>query len=317
MNKRRFLLDLTAMFVVAMSAPSTERTAAQEPSPANWVPAHMVVTVEARHGSDVPVINREEVMVYERHDRDQVSAWVPAEGDHAALELFILLDDSSSVSLGPHLEDLRRFINSQPASTKIGIAYMQNGMARIEQNLTSDHGQAAKALRLPLGIGGINASPYFSLGDLIKHWPETSARREVLVVSDGIDPYYGSANMDDPYVASAIEEAQRAGVLVFAVYTPGVGHYGHTYWRTYWGQLYLSYVADQTGGEGYYIGFYGPPVSFVPYLDDLTRRLSHQYLLTFLAKPQNKAELRQVKVNTEIRNAELVAATKVYTPAGS
>ena len=317
MNKRRFLLDLNAMVVMALLVASPGRTAAQEPPSASGVPAHMVVTGEARHGSDVPLINREEVMVYEGHDRDEVSSWVPAEGDHAGLELFILLDDASGVSLGPQLEDLRRFINSQPASTKIGVAYMQNGIARIEENLTSDHRQAAKGLRLPLGISGINASPYFSLGDLIKHWPETDARREVLVVSDGIDRYYGSGNLDDPYVASVIEEAQRAGVLVFAIYTPGVGHYGHSYWRSYWGQLYLSHVAEETGGEGYYIGFSGPPVSFVPYLDDLSHRLNHQYLLTFLAKPQKKAGLRQVKVRTEIRNAELVAAARFYDPAGS
>ena len=317
MSKRRFLVDLNAMVVMALLVPSAGRIAAQEPSSANGVPAHMVVTVEARHGADVPLINRADVMVYEGRDRDEVSAWVPAEGEHAGLELFILLDDDSSVSLGPQLEDLRRFINSQPASTRIGVAYMQNGMARIEQNLTTDHGQAAKGLRLPLGISGINASPYFSLGDLLKHWPETSARREVLMVSDGIDRYYGSGNLEDPYVDSAIEEAQRAGVLVFAIYTPGVGHYGHTYWHTYWGQLYLSHLAEETGGEGYYIGFYGPPVSFTPYLDDLTHRLTHQYLLTFLAKPQKKAGLRQIKIRTEIPNAELVAATRVYVPAGS
>jgi hypothetical protein len=276
----------------------------------------MVVTVEARHGSDETVINRQDVMVYEGHSRDQVSACVPAAGDHAALELFILIDDTSSASLGPQLEDLRRFINSQPVSTKIGVAYMQYGLARIEQNLTSDHAQAAKALRLPLGMSGVNASPYFSLGDLLKHWTETNARREVLMVSDGIDPYYGSGNLQDPYVASAIDEAQRAGVLVFAIYTPGVGHYGHSYWRTYRGQLYLSYLADQTGGEGYYIGFNGPPVSFAPYLDDLAHRL-HQYLLTFLAEARKQAGLMQVKVTTEIPKAELVAAARVYVPAGS
>jgi hypothetical protein len=316
MNKGRFLSNPNAMVLVAMFVLSPGRTAAQEPSSANGVPAHMVVTVEARHGSDVPSISQADVMVYEGHDRDEVSAWVPAQGEHAALELVVLLDDSSSVSLGSQLEDLRQFIISQPASTKIGVAYMQNGIARIEQNLTSDHGEAAKGLRLPLGISGVNASPYFSLGDLVKRWPETTARREVLIVSDGIDRYYGTGSLDDPYVDSAIDEAQRAGILVFAIYTPGVGHYGHSYWRSYWGQLYLSHLAEETGGEAYYIGFYGPPVSFVPYLDELTHRLTHQYLLTFLAKPQKKAGLRQVKVRTEIRDAELVAADRVFVPAG-
>lgn len=80
MNKRRFLLDLNALVVMALLVASPGRTAAQEPPSASGVPAHMVVTGEARHGSDVPLINREEVMVYEGHDRDEVSSWVPAEG---------------------------------------------------------------------------------------------------------------------------------------------------------------------------------------------------------------------------------------------
>ena len=147
---------------------------AQEPA-AGGVSAHLLVTVEPRHGSNVPVINREDVMVYEGHDRDTVTEWVPAQGDRAALELFILLDDGSSTSLGSQLEDIRQFVNAQPATTKIGVAYMQDGTAHVEQDLTSDHAQAAKALRLPRGIGGANGSPYFSLSDLVKRWPASKA----------------------------------------------------------------------------------------------------------------------------------------------
>ena len=66
---------------------------------------------------------------------------------------------------------------------------MQHGVAQIVQNLTSDHTQAAKASRLPLGTPGVDASPYFSFDDLIKRWPESNSRREVLIVSDGIDRF--------------------------------------------------------------------------------------------------------------------------------
>jgi len=267
MNKSLFIIS--TILGLVLCAAVTKNVVAGETPAATGVPVHMLVTVEARHGSNVPVITREDVMVYEGRDRDHVIDWVPAQGDHAALELFVLLDDGSNTSLGSQLEDVRQFILSQPASTKVGVAYMQNGSARIEQNLTSDPALAAKALRLPMGIGGINASPYFSLRDLVKHWPETTARREVLMVSDGIDRYYGSGDLADPYLAAAIDDAQRAGIVVFAIYTPGVGHYGHSYWRTYWGQIYLAKVADETGGESYYIGLNGPPVSFIPYLDDL------------------------------------------------
>ena len=135
------------------------------------------------------------------------------------------------------------------------------------------------------------------------------------MASDGIDLYYGSGDMLDPYLETAIDDAVRAGIIVSAIYTPGVGHFGHSYWVTYWGQLYLAELAERTGGEAYYIGFNGPPVSFAPYLEDVTNRLGHQYLLTFLAKPQKKAGWQRVRVTTEVPNADLVSADKVYVPA--
>lgn len=310
MNKYGFMAS--AVLALAALGCAAGSLSAQQAPDAGGVPAHMVVTVEPHHGKDVPAVNREDVMVYEGKDRDTVTEWIPAQGEHAALELIIMLDDGSNASLGTQLQDLRKFIDAQPASTKIGIAYMQNGIAKIEQNLTSDHALAAKALRLPMGIRGANGSPYFSLTDLIKRWPESTARREVLMASDGIDRYYGTGDMLDPYLEDAIDDAQRAGILVSAIYTPGVGHFGHSYWQTYWGQLYLAQVADKTGGESYYIGFNGPPVSFAPYLDDLAQRLNHQYFLEFLAKPPKKAGLQQVKLRTEVHNVDLVSADEVY-----
>jgi hypothetical protein len=56
-------------------------------------------------------------------------------------------------------------------------------------------------------------------------------------------------------------------------------------------------------------------VSFSPYLDDLERRLLHQYLLTFLAKPVKKAGMQSVKLRTEVPDAELLAADSVYVAA--
>jgi hypothetical protein len=278
------------------------------------VPVHMVVTVEARHGTTPPDITREDVMVHEGHDRDAVTDWVPAQGEHAALEFFILIDDGASLNLGSQLDDLRQFINAQAPTTKIGVAYMQNGIAQVLQDPTSDHAQAAKALRLPRGLLGADSSPYFSLQDLIKRWPASTARREVFMVSDGVD-WFGGTMEDDPYVDAAIADAQRAGVIVFDIYMPGQGHAAHSYWRYYWGQIYLSKVADETGGEAYYIGFTGAPVAFTPYLDTVAQRLNHQYFLGFLAKPEKKAGLRRVRLQTEVPNAELVSASQVYVPA--
>jgi hypothetical protein len=285
----------------------------QSPSE-NGEPVHMVVTAEPHHGVPVPGVNSADVAVYEGKVRDQIAAWIPAQGDHAALEFFVLIDDSSREVLATQFDDIKNFITAQPPTTKIGIAYMQNGTAHIEQNLTDDHDQAAKAIRLPLGYYGANASPYFSLSDLVKRWPQDSARHEVLMITNGFDPYYGVGDMLDPYLDAAIEDSQRAGVVVSAIYEPSVGHVGHSYWLSYWGQLYLAKLTEESGGEAYYIGFTGQAPDFTPYLKDLSNRLNHQYILAFVPKPQKKAGMQPVKLKTELHNIDLVAARRIYVP---
>jgi hypothetical protein len=279
-------------------------------------PVHLIVTAEAHKGNNPPEIKKDDVMVYESKTRDTVTDWIPATGDHAALELFILIDDSSNSSLGSQLQDIKQFIGHQPATTKIGVAYMQNGIAKVVANLTDDHDAAANAVRLPMGIGGANASPYFSLSDLVKRWPASNARREVLMISNGIDLYYGMWDLDDPYLQSAIDDAGKAGIVVSAIYTPGAGHFGHDYWASYWGQLYLADLAEKTGGEAYYIGFTGAPVSFAPYLDSLSQNLQHQYFLGFLAQPRKKAGWQHIRLTTELPGVDLISAGRVYVPAG-
>ena len=204
--KRIFLSLFLALVYMACSAAAW----GQQPSTSAEGSAQIVVTVEPKHGSNAPVIHKEDVMVYEGRDRDQVVDWIPLQGDRAGLQLFILIDDGSGVSVGSQLDDIRQFINSQPPSTKIGIAYMQNGIARVAQDLTNDHAAVGKALRLPIGAAGANASPYFSLTDLLKKWPKSDGRRAVLMVSDGIDRclvrFRRWNDFQQPHIARRIEE---------------------------------------------------------------------------------------------------------------
>ncbi len=311
--KRSYIALKTVLILAAAVAISAPILSAQQPS-GTGVPVHVVVTVEARHGKEIPVIHREDVMVHQGKNRDQVKDWVPLQGDHAGLELFLLLDDGSESNLGLQLEDLRKFIDAQPATTVIGVGYMRNGTVEIAQNFTADHALAAKSLRMPIGAPGANASPYFSLVDLIKRWPEKAVRREVLMVSDGIDRF-GGGGPSDPYVDSAIEKALRAEIIIYTIYATGAGHFGHSFFRFSWGQNDLSRLADETGGEAYFQGFQ-TPIAFAPYLEDLTDKLKHQYLLAFLAKPGKKAGFQSIKLETEVPNAELVAPARVYVPTG-
>jgi hypothetical protein len=161
---------------------------------------------------------------------------------------------------------------------------MRNTAVNIVQNFTTDHAQAAKALRLPLGGVGASDSPYLSLISLLKGWPENKMRREVLMVTDGIDRIRGysasagggfgpRAGMQSwaamsPDVDSASSAAQRYGVIVHSIYCRGIGHMGRSYYDASSGQNGLSKLADETGGESFFLGVQNP-VSFKPYLDRL------------------------------------------------
>ena len=287
---------------------------AQENNSAPSIPVQMVITAEARHGKEAPVLRSQDVMTFEKRERLPVTDLIAAHGDQAALELFILIDDASSTLLGTQLDDLRHFIDSQPATTSIGIGYMQNGMVKMAQNPTADHTQAARALRLPLGDPGASPSPFLSLSDLIKRWPASAARHEVIFISSGIDPLGGE--VINPYLDAAIRDAQRAGVIVYTIYTPAAGHFGHDYWRINWGQNHLTQVADESGGESYMIGF-GPAVAFAPYLGEIADHLANQYVVKFLMPPVAKAGLEPIRFTTEVPNADIVAARMVYVPAAA
>jgi hypothetical protein len=290
-------------------------------------PVQMVVTVNANRGSEVPAVRREDVMVYQGRDRDEVKDWIPLQADESRLELFLLLDDASRETLGAKLEDLRTFINAQSPVTAIGLGYMHDGVVDIVSRFTTDHAKVAGLIRPALGAVGASANPYLSIVSMIKRWPtdspghkvltngwpEVPVRHEILVISDGIDRS-GGIGPNNPFVDAAIVEAQSTGVVIYTIFALGVGRYGRSIWRINWGQNYLSQVAEETGGEAFYLRS-ETAVSFAPFLEDVDRRLSHQYLLAFFARPEKKAGLQRIKLRTEIPNAELVGAEKVYVPA--
>jgi len=292
------------------------RAAARQGQGQNPVQVQMTVSVEPRHGMEIPQITRDDIVVTEGHDHDKVTKWVAAQGANAGLDLLILVDDSSAISLGSQFEDIRAFINSQPPTTFIGIGYIQNGTVRMVQTFTQDHASAAKTLRLPMGAAAGMASPYMSISDyVVKNWPANPARPRhvMLMLTSGVDVYYGGGPID-PYVDEAIEDAQRAGIVIYSIYTPSSGHAGHSYYLNYWAKNYLSEVSEMTGGESYWLGF-GPAVNFTPYLDQLSHQLQHQYLLTFTPQPEKKAGLQRVRLSTEVPGVDLVAPKSVFVPA--
>ncbi len=258
-----------------------------------------VVTAETKASEGVTTIPKKSMSVYENRKLQDVSGWTPLRGARSGLQLVVLLDDSSRGNLGLQLEDIRRFLNDLPPTAQVAIGYMRNGTANLVQNFTKDHTQAAKALRLPQGVAGGNGSPYFCLSDLVKHWPggNNDVRREVIMVTDGVDRYSGGRfDPEDPYVRAATSDAQKAGVIVYSIYYRGAGRFDRSALATDGGQNYLTQISGDTGGKVYLEGF-GNPVSFAPFLSDIQRKLQNQYELTFVSTARPGLQAIRVKTN--------------------
>ncbi len=269
----------------------------------------VVVTVKPQNHADPRPLTTGDVLVTQNKQHMQVTGLEPLRSQ-SGLQLWLLIDDGSSTTLGTQLADLKKFVLQQSSATEIGIGYMRNGGVQKVQPLTLDHQSAAKALRLPIGMAGISASPYLALEDLIHKWPAGPAAREVLMVSSGVDPDYGGGP-DNPYLNASIRTAQRAGIVVYSVYYSGAGRWAHAYRELFWGQNYLAQLSEATGGELYWLGTVNP-VSLAPYLDDLSRRLNSQYLLTFMARPDNKPGFQSVKIKSELPHISLAAPSQVF-----
>ena len=283
-------------------------------SSSEGVPTSVVVTLEPKHGKAIPPVEQQDISVKQGKQQRPVNGFESLKG--ADTQLMLLIDDSARGTFDTEIPTLKQFITSLPPNYDVAVAYMRNGIAQVTQDFTRDHAAAAaKGIRVAVGYGGADVSPFDSLTDAANKWPQTKApRREVIMISSGIEGLGGGLAPDNPYVNAGIESALKAGLVVYTIYSPSVGHAGHSLWRSTWGQNFLSQLSDETGGESYDIGF-GSPVSFQPYLDEFLKAQQNQYLLTFSAKPENKAGLQSVKISITNKDASIAAPDKIYVKA--
>ena len=180
------------LVVVTIALLCWSNAQSQQKSQSATAQVHVVITDEAvSEDRELPPLQLEDVKVKQGKHSLRVTQLIPAKGENAALQLTILIDDTLDPSVGNNLSDIKEFIRNQPPSTLIAVGYMANAGVNVVQNFTADHDLAIKAVRLPRGSISSMDSPYLSLISLVKGWPKQNVRREVLMVSDGIDRLRG------------------------------------------------------------------------------------------------------------------------------
>jgi len=270
-----------------------------------------VVTVLPKNASDLDVkISLENLKVKVNGKDSSVTGWKALRGASSPLELVLLIDQGANTSLGGQFEEITQFIKEMPADGKIAIAYMENGRAQLAGPLTSNAAELHHELHLPTGMAGGTGSPYFSLSDLAQHWPSENqaARRAVVMITDGVDPWERRFDPQDLYVQTAIHDSVRAGLVVYTVFWRGQGTRG----SGFAGQNLLQQVADATGGQTYAIGT-GNPVSVGPFLADVRRCLGNQYALSIATEQKgSKPEVADLKLHIEGVEAKVTTPQQVF-----
>ena len=268
-----------------------------------------VITILAKHNEVAPTIPTQDVSAKVAGKDSSVTGWQPFKGANDSLELVILID-AGARNIGRQIEEIGHFIQAQGPDTKVAVGYMRDGRSVMAGALSADHKQVSSELHLP---SGPTTNPYWSISDLAKKWPsqDRTARREVVLLSDGVDPENPHFDPDDLYLQSAIRDAAKAGLVIYTIYWRTSGGGSESSMILTGGQSLLSELSQATGGYSYWSGT-GNPVSFQPFFDDVMKRFDNQYGLEFKAHLDRKPNVETLKLKVEGIGLQVTAPQQVY-----
>ncbi|HEV2882547.1 MAG TPA: hypothetical protein VGX24_14820 [Pyrinomonadaceae bacterium] len=228
--------------------------------------------------------------------------------DRAPLALTLLIQDDLISAIGLEISGLANFIRRLPQGSLVQVGYLRAGSLQLRQKFTTDLERAAKSLRVPIGSASAAPyNPYVQIYDSLKRYGGVplGTRRALLVVSDGLDLSRGfdsSSPSQSTDLERAIDEAQRRSVAIYGIYAPTVGSGGNTALVNN-AQGSLSRLTEETGGKAFFQGS-GAPVSFDPFLRQLSDRLSRQFALTYLSTHADKG-FHRIKIEAPDADAEI------------
>lgn len=303
----RKLLIFAAAFALCTSAAIAQRSN-------DGIPVSVTVTATGKDQSPAAAIPMNAVVVKQDGRVSKILSWEPASGAKAGLDVAVLIDDSVSQRAAVQLKDIGEFLRTLSPEARAAVAYANYGSVKFEQEFTTDHEKAAKGIRIPNAFPGTANGVYDSFGELMKKWPASQNRKVVIFVSDGIDVTNGvddSLPGQSMVLQRAIDAAERAGVVVYAIFASGSGRAVQNQFLVNNGQGSLARLASETGGDAFFQGTQ-TAISFKPFLEDIGKLLGQQYLLTFLATPSEKGRYAHLQVSVEAGDVELIAPDHVY-----
>ena len=222
--------------------------------------------------------------------------------------LAVLLQDDLVSSIASEARGVANFIRDLPAGSRVMVGYIRSGSLQVRRRFTTDLDRAAASVRPPLSSASASPfNPYVEIIEALRRFDsQPLGRRAILVVSDGLDVSRGldssspSGSID---LARAIREAQRRGVAIYSIFAPPAVSGNRLLIGN--GQSSLQRLSDETGGRAFFQGT-SAPVSFQPFLREISSTLERQIALTYLSTHPNKGfhrlEVKPLDRDVEVRH---------------
>jgi VWFA-related protein len=205
---------------------------------------NVIFTVTEKHGRFIKDLKKENFKVLDDHEPPQAVVAFRSETD-LPLRVGLLIDTSGSVRERFRFEQeaAMKFL-SQTIRPHSDHAFVLGFESEVEvtQDFTDNTEKLAHGIRMlrPGGGTALYDAIYFACRDkLMKDIAPGPARRAIMLVSDGED------NQSRRTMAEAIEMAQRAEVIIYAVST----NYSNIKMR---GDKNMEKLAETTGGRAFF-----------------------------------------------------------------
>lgn len=279
-----------ALAVTGQAQPQTiNGTTARNPgSPGRPVTIPLTITMkESRLETELQNID----LTVSEDGEPQTILSIRGVGTNSPITLALLIQEDLVPSVANEIKPLGKFIRNLPKGSRVMIGYLRAGSLQVRQKFTTDLEKAAKSLRIPSGFPNIGPyNPYVEVIEALRRFEsQPLGRRAILLVSDGLDISRGvesSLPSQSVDLQRAISESQRRGVAIYGFYAPTAVAEANSLLASN-AQSSLLKLSNETGGHAFFQGTRAP-VSFDPFIKELTESLDRQAALTFLSTHMNK-----------------------------
>lgn len=224
------------------------------------------------------------------------------------ITLAVLMQDDLGSSIANEARGVADFIRNLPTGSRVMVGYIRSGSLQVRRRFTTDLERAAASVRPPIGSASVSPfNPYVEIIEALRRFDsQPLGRRAILVVSDGLDVSRGldsSSAADSIDLSRAIRDAQRRSVAIYSIFAPAAASSNRLLIAN--GQNSLQKLSDETGGRAFFQGT-SAPVSFQPFLREISATLERQIALTYLSTHPNKGfhrlDVKPLDRDVEVRH---------------